>query len=67
MALTFDRCDQHHSPQKRGGDESGDLTCCLKQIVAVELERLFPETGGDSLTAFEDSGGSKIERDSEEC
>ena len=67
MCLAFDRCDQHHCPQERSSDESGDLTCRLKQVAVVELKCLFPETGGDSLTAFEDSGGSKIEGDSEEC
>ena len=37
-SLAFDQGDQHHCPQERSGDESGDLTGRLKQVAVFSLK-----------------------------
>ena len=64
-SLTFDRCNQWCRPEQWSSDESGDLTRCLKQVVAFDLKCLFPDGGCDPLTTFDDGVGSEIQRDSE--
>ena len=45
-------------------DESGDLTCSLKQVAAFDLKCLFPEVGEDFFAAFNDGVSFEVQGDS---
>ena len=63
-SLTFDQCDQHHCPQERSSNESGDLTGGLKQIAVFDLKCLFPNVVHDLSAAVNDGVGSEVQGDS---
>ena len=65
VSLTFDQCDQQHCPEQGSSDESGDLTSCLKQVVAFNLKCLFPDGGCNLLATFDDGVCSEVWGDSE--
>ena len=64
-SLAFVQGDQHHCPQERSGNESGDLTGGLKQVAAFDLKSLFPNAGDNLFATFDDSVSSEVQGDSE--